>query len=141
MFVDASAIVAVLQDEPEAQGFLAALQAAEGKVYCSPIARYEAVISMAATVARQQKGGKITPELKAEMEALVDGLLKEAGSKDIHISESIGRAAMDVAAKYGKLAGHPAKLNMGDCFAYACAKAYRIPLLYKGNDFAHTDLA
>ena len=68
MFVDASAIVAVLQDEPEAQGFLAALQAAEGKVYCSPIARYEAVISMAASVARQQKGGKITPELKAEME-------------------------------------------------------------------------
>jgi ribonuclease VapC len=35
---------------------------------------------------------------------------------------------------------HPADLNFGDCFAYACARAYRAPLLYKGNDFAQTDL-
>ncbi|MBR0924530.1 type II toxin-antitoxin system VapC family toxin, partial [Bradyrhizobium diazoefficiens] len=41
---------------------------------------------------------------------------------------------------YSRLVDHPAQLNFGDCFAYACAKAYRIPLLYKGNDFAQTDL-
>lgn len=42
---------------------------------------------------------------------------------------------------YGKLIGHEADLNFGDCFAYACAKALGMPLLYKGNDFARTDLA
>lgn len=42
---------------------------------------------------------------------------------------------------YGKQVGHPAQLNMGDAISYACAKAYRLPLLYKGNDFAQTDLA
>lgn len=40
----------------------------------------------------------------------------------------------------GKRAGHKAKLNFGDCFAYAAAKAYRLPLVYKGDDFAQTDL-
>ena len=54
-------------------------------------------------------------------EELVDQLLKEAGTKDIHITESISRTAREAAAQYGKLVGHPAKLNMGDCFAYACA--------------------
>lgn len=141
MFVDASAIVAILKGEPEAPAFLAALQAAEGKVYCSPIARYEAVISLAASIARETPEGRITPELKDQVDALVDELLQKAGAREIHITESIGKAARDAAAIYGKLTGHPAKLNMGDCFAYACAKAYRVPLLYKGDDFAQTDLA
>ena len=141
MFIDASAIVAILKGEPEASAFLAALQAAEGKVFCSPIARYEAVISLAAAIAREQPSGQITRELKDEVESLVDELLQKAGAREIHITESIGKAARDASAVYGKLTGHPAKLNMGDCFAYACAKAYRVPLLYKGDDFAHTDLA
>ena len=141
MFVDASAIVAIIKGEPEAAAFLAALQAAEGKVFCSPIARYEAVISLAASIVRETPDGRITPELKDEVEGLVDDLLQQAGARDIHISESIGKAARDASATYGKLTGHPAKLNMGDCFAYACAKAYRVPLLYKGDDFAQTDLA
>lgn len=48
--------------------------------------------------------------------------------------------ALDAYQHYGK-GRHPAKLNMGDCFAYACAKANDARLLYKGNDFVHTDLA
>lgn len=50
-------------------------------------------------------------------------------------------AALDAAARYGKRSGHPAQLNMGDCFAYACAHVHGARLLYKGNDFAQTDLA
>jgi ribonuclease VapC len=46
-----------------------------------------------------------------------------------------------VAGRYGRIVGHKAALNFGDCFAYACARAYRAPLLYKGEDFSHTDLA
>ncbi len=50
------------------------------------------------------------------------------------------RAAVDAYADFGK-GRHLAALNMGDCFAYACAKANGAKLLYKGNDFTHTDLA
>ena len=42
---------------------------------------------------------------------------------------------------YGKVVGHPAQLNMGDALSYACAKAFHVPLLYKGDDFSKTDLA
>ena len=42
--------------------------------------------------------------------------------------------------KFGKGSGHPAKLNFGDCFAYALAKQLDAPLLYKGDDFAQTDV-
>lgn len=140
MFVDASAIVAILKGEPEAGGFLAALDAAKGKVYCSPIARYEATVSMAMAMVRQRGDAHLTPNDLSEAESLVEDLLKEAGAREIHISESLGRDARAAAARYGKLAGHPARLNMGDCFAYACAKGYRLPLLYKGDDFKETDI-
>ena len=54
---------------------------------------------------------------------------------------TIGDKALAVAACYGKFVGHEADLNFGDCFAYACAKAFNSPLLYKGDDFAKTDMA
>jgi ribonuclease VapC len=49
--------------------------------------------------------------------------------------------AIDAFARYGKGRGHPAQLNIADCLSYACAKKLGVPLLYKGNDFARTDLA
>jgi ribonuclease VapC len=49
----------------------------------------------------------------------------------------IARAAY---CEYGQGSGHPAQLNFGDCFAYAIARDFREPLLYKGNDFSHTDI-
>lgn len=57
------------------------------------------------------------------------------------ISPEVGRLAIDASARYGKAVGHVADLDFGDCFAYACAKSLGVPLLYKGNDFANTDLA
>lgn len=50
-------------------------------------------------------------------------------------------AALDAYQTYGRNSGHAAKLNMGDCFAYACTKTNNATLLYKGDDFAKTDLA
>ena len=50
-------------------------------------------------------------------------------------------AAQDAFERYGKGQRHPAQLNMGDCFAYACARHWSVPLLYKGDDFAQTDMA
>lgn len=140
MFVDASAIVAILKGEPEAGGFLAALDAAEGKVLCSPVARFEAVISLAVSMARA-RGEAMSAGDHAAAEELVEELLRETGAREIPVTEGIGREARAAAATYGKIAGHPAALNMGDCFAYACAKAHHVRLLYKGDDFARTDLA
>lgn len=140
MFVDASAIVAILKGEPEAAGFLAALEAADGKVFCSPIARFEAVVSLAVQMARVRGDQHMTAEVHEAAEGLVNALLAEAGAREVHITEAMGRAARSAALVYGKVAGHPAALNMGDCFAYACAKAYHVPLLYKGEDFKQTDL-
>ena len=48
--------------------------------------------------------------------------------------------ARDARNEYGRGSGSPAKLNMGDCFAYALAKALDEPLLFKGDDFVHTDI-
>lgn len=59
----------------------------------------------------------------------------------ISITPEIGELAISAMARYGKGRGHPAQLNFGDCFSYACAKAAGVPLLYVGSDFARTDLA
>lgn len=59
----------------------------------------------------------------------------------VTIGEHESDLAFDAYRLYGKGSGSPAKLNMGDCFAYACAKANQARLLYKGDDFSHTDLA
>jgi ribonuclease VapC len=63
---------------------------------------------------------------------------------DIHVvavGASEAALAIDAHDRYGKGTGHPAQLNMGDCFAYACAKTNDARLLYNGNDFSVTDLA
>ena len=69
-----------------------------------------------------------------------DELLKLLDATEAMITPNVARQAVQAASTYGKVAGHPADLNMGDCFSYAMASAYKIPLLYKGNDFAKTDL-
>lgn len=140
MFVDASAIVAIIKGEPEAGGFIAALGSAKGKVLSSPIARFEAVISLAVQMARGRGEQHMTGEDYQAAEELVEELFKTVGIREMHVTESIGRHAREAAATYGKVAGHPAKLNMGDCFSYAMAKAFHVGLLYKGEDFSETDL-
>ena len=59
----------------------------------------------------------------------------------VAISTVEAEAALDAHRRYGRSSGHPAQLNMGDCFAYACARTNNARLLYKGNDFSHTDMA
>ena len=68
-------------------------------------------------------------------------LLHEVGAQDLPLSASLAQDALKAAAAYGKLVGHPARLNMGDCFACACVKSLGAALLYKGFDFAQTDLS
>jgi len=70
-----------------------------------------------------------------------DDLLREAQVTIEPVTEAQARIAREAYRDFGKGSGHPAKLNFGDCFAYALAKDMTEPLLYKGNDFSRTDVA
>jgi ribonuclease VapC len=129
LFIDASAASAILLDEADARSLQARFVAADTLRIISPVAIFETALAIA-------------PKLRltlAAAEAEVMNLIAEIVI--VPITPEIGRLALDARARYGKGTGHPARLNMGDCFAYACAKAHRVPLLYKGDDFVHTDLA
>lgn len=129
MFVDSSAIVAILNNEPEAEAFLQLLDGRDGSI-TSPLAVLEAVIRMASIMN--------SPVEKAR--ALVEEFLQEAEIEIRPVDEHIGRLAIAAFDRYGK-GRHPARLNFGDCFSYVMARHYEARLLYKGNDFAQTDLA
>jgi len=67
-------------------------------------------------------------------------LLTQAAITVVPFDAPLAEAAFQAFRRYGKGRGHPAQLNIVDCAAYALARAHGLPLLYKGNDFAHTDI-
>jgi ribonuclease VapC len=129
MFVDASAMIAILAREPDAD-VLAARLGQASVVQTSPIALYEAVLGLART--RNMAIG--------DASSVLDAFLAEARIDVVPITSDIGRQAIEAFDRFGK-GRHPAALNLGDCFAYACARAKDAPLLFKGADFAQTDVA
>lgn len=119
----------------------AALSAAK-PVYVSPLVRFEAVQGLARAAAENiSKNTKATPEMLAHPRGLVEDFATEVAAEDIMISVDIGNRAIEASMTYGKAVGHKTDLNFGGCFAYACAKAHRLSLLYNDNDFSLTDLA
>ena len=129
MFVDASAIVAILTREPEADSFANLLEAARAPI-TSPIAVFEAVLG----ICRKRHSSIEEAELD------VREFLELARIQVIPITAHEADAALAAFARYGKGRGHPAQLNLGDCFAYAVAKNYRTPVLFKGEDFKKIDI-
>jgi ribonuclease VapC len=69
----------------------------------------------------------------------LDRLIEVSGVKVVPVTAEQAGLAREAYRKYGK-GNHPAKLNLGDCFAYALAKARGEPLLFKGHDFRRTDV-
>jgi ribonuclease VapC len=69
-----------------------------------------------------------------------DEFFREANISIEPVTPEQARLAREAYRDFGKGSGHPAKLNLGDCFAYALAKATGEPLLFKGDDFVHTDV-
>jgi ribonuclease VapC len=67
-------------------------------------------------------------------------LFREAALRVEAVNAEQARIAREAYRDFGKGSGHPAQLNLGDCFAYALAKLMREPILFKGQDFKHTDL-
>jgi ribonuclease VapC len=137
MFIDASVIVAILGREPGHEELEKRLVTAEGPYFVSPLVMFEASVGLA----RQKSAGKPTQELMRRTRHAVQAFIEDLGAVEIDISPEIGKQAFETSAVYGKAVGHAADLNFGDCFAHACAKTLGVTLLYKGDDFAQTDLA
>jgi ribonuclease VapC len=128
MFVDASAMVAILVEESDAAALTKRLEQAVER-YTSPIALYEAVVGVA----------RVCNVPIRAAETILDRFLERATVRVVPITAETGRGAISAFERYGR-GRHPAALNMGDCFAYACASELDIPLLFKGDDFPLTDI-
>lgn len=129
LFVDASAMVAYIAGEPE-RALIAAQIAADPDPLWSAMTCWEVIAAL------KNSYGLTMSEAREEAEraaAMMELRLVRIGRDEL-------RLALDAYEKYGK-GQHSARLNFGDCFAYACAKANNARLLYKGDDFAKTDLA
>lgn len=141
MFVDSSVLVAIFNQEDDGAEWETRL-ASLTSIAVSPMVKFEAALAISREAAlRAENKGKSRAELLKEARAFLDAYLGALSTDEIAITADIGNAAIDAAAAYGKIVGHKADLNLGDCFSYACAKSLNLPLLYKGNDFSHTDLA
>jgi ribonuclease VapC len=128
MFVDASALCAVLLSEPDADDLEAKLAAAPYRL-TSAVAVFETVRAL------MRETNQDVPTVRAIVARFIDA----AEIDFIDIGEAEREAALDAMDRFGK-GRHPAQLNMGDCFAYACARTHGAPLLFKGDDFARTDI-
>lgn len=141
MFLDASAIVAILGREPGYEEILKRLDAANGKLLVSPLVIFESVSALARIKSGKARRKQTRKDVLEEATRSVMSFVSDGGIEEIAISNEIGRLALAAFAAYGRGGGNPARLNFGDCFAYACAKSLGVGLVYKGSDFAHTDLA
>ena len=128
IFIDASAIVAILTDEDEAAALIESIEAVSERC-TSPIATFEATLGIC-----RKRHSSVS-------EAYDDVLqfLAIAGVQSVAIAPNDAKAALDAFSRFEKGRGHPAQLNMGDCFAYAMAISRNATLLFKGNDFNQTD--
>jgi ribonuclease VapC len=128
MFIDASAIIAMLADEAQGDSFADALAKVDIRL-TSAVAVWGAVAGLVKTYTLS------VPEARAK----VDELIAAAKIRLVPIAEAELGIALEAYAYFGK-GRHPARLNMGDCFAYACARSHDTSLLFKGGDFDKTDI-
>jgi ribonuclease VapC len=125
--VDTSALIAIAFAEPEREAYLQAIKIAD-KVLISTVSVVEARM-----VIHGRRGQRAV--------ILMDDLLRLPMFELVAPSVPEMDAAYAAFVAYGKGSGHPAGLNFGDVFSYALAKVRSLPLLYKGEDFAQTDIA
>lgn len=126
MIIDSSALIAILRDEHDARKYVDAIAGA--LVRRLSAANY---VETAAVVdgSRDPVASRRFDDFLREAEILIEPVTAEQAQ--------IARQAY---RDYGRGSGHPAKLNFGDCFSYALAKAKNEPLLFKGDDFSRTDI-
>lgn len=127
MILDTSAVIAIVRGEPERERFLDLAVAADRVVIGAPTLVETGVVV----------DGMGNPAASRKLDALLDQLR----AVTVPFDEAQAQIARAAYRDFGKGSGHPAKLNFGDCLAYAAAKATGEPLLFKGDGFIHTDLA
>lgn len=123
--LDSSALVAIAIDEPDAKLFAKAVSNNRCIIGTPTLVELHMVL--------RDRAGDIGVQF-------VEALLKRRNLARMDFTEAHFRLATAAFDRYGR-GRHPAKLNFGDCMAYAVAKAHGVPLLYKGDDFARTDIA
>ncbi len=128
MFIDASALVAMLTDEADGDQLAGRMQAAKSRL-TSPIAVWETTVNVA----------RVLDIAVSQSKSFVEAFLDAQNIQVMSVPPKVGSLAIDAFDAYGK-GRHAASLNFGDCMAYACAKYYRTSLLFKGNDFIETDI-
>jgi len=126
MLLDTSALLAILFDEPEASSMVRAVAKDPTRLVGAPTL----VEASAVLTARKGSGGEIA----------LDALLERMKIEVVPMSVDAARLARLAYARFGKGIGDPAVLNYGDCLSYGIAMAAREPLLFKGEDFARTDV-
>ncbi len=125
--IDSSALIAILQSEPERAMFASIIAHASQKFICA------VTFLEAGMIAYSRRG-------QAGLEALSD-IVADAEIEIVPFDAPLARLALEAFERYGKGNHSKARLNLGDCAAYALAKSKNLPLLYKGTDFASTDIA
>lgn len=124
--VDTSALAAIVFDEPERAAFIDIIQRCDRALISTPTAVETRL------VVHGRRGQRAV--------LLLDDMLRQPPFELAALSEAEALAAYSAFVTFGKGSGHPAALNYGDLFSYALAKVRNLPLLYKGNDFAQTDI-
>ena len=125
MVIDSSALIAIMEGEPERRSFIEAITAADTRLVGAP------TMLEASMVVLSRTGEGRLHDLR---EFCARGALETTPFGPEHVD-----LAVDAFRRFGK-GRHPAGLNFGDCFSYALAKATGEPLLFKGDDFSHTDI-
>jgi ribonuclease VapC len=126
MIVDTSALVAILRDEADAMSYAKAIASTSvRRVSAANYVETAAVIDASRDPIASRR---------------FDDLLREARVVIEPVTEAQARLAREAYRDFGRASGHPARLNLGDCFAYALARAMNEPLLFKGDDLTHTDV-
>lgn len=126
MVIDTSAVVAILRSERDAGEHARAIAGAS-------VLRMSVVSYVEAAAVIDGAGDPVASRR-------LDDLLERANVVIEPVTVAQGRLARAAYRDFGKGRGHPARLNFGDCFAYALAKELGEPLLFEGNDFGHTDV-
>ena len=126
MVLDTSAIIAAIANESDGSRYRTAMFGADSLLISAVTVLETKVVLFA--------------RLGSEAVDLFDELLEKAGIVVVSFDGEMARAAFDAFRRFGKGQGHTAQLNIVDCAAYALAKARLQPLLFKGGDFARTDV-
>jgi ribonuclease VapC len=125
MMIDTSVLIAIFTNEPKRERYLAAIEDAPQSSIAAPTLLETSIVL--------RRFGR-------DLAVVLDEFVRSAGIAVIPFDETHLTAALDADRRFGRGSGHPAKLNFGDCFSYAASVVSGRPLLFKGDDFAHTDV-